>query len=80
MDDIKAKQQIIEKIKESTNILVTVSDNPTVDALSAAIGLTLLIDKLDKHGTAIFSGVVPPATPAIWTKMAISIFTTASRT
>ena len=61
MDDIKAKQQIIEKIKESTNILVTVSDNPTVDALSAAIGLTLLIDKLDKHATAIFSGVVPPA-------------------
>lgn len=61
MDDIKAKQQLVEKIKEATNILVTVSDNPTVDALSAAIGLTLLIDKLDKHATAVFSGVVPPA-------------------
>lgn len=61
MDDIKAKQQIIEKINDSTNILVTVSDNPTVDALSAAIGLTLLLDKLDKHATAVFSGVVPPA-------------------
>ena len=61
MDTIKAKQQIVEKIKESTNILVTVSDNPTVDALSAAIGLTLQLDKLGKYGTAVFSGVVPPA-------------------
>lgn len=61
MDDIKAKQQLLEKIKSATNILVTVSDNPTVDALSAAIGLTLLLDKMDKHATAVFSGVVPPA-------------------
>lgn len=61
MDDIKAKQQIVEKIKASTNILVTVSQDPSVDALSAAIGLTLLLDKLDKHATAIFSGTVPPA-------------------
>lgn len=61
MDDIKAKQQLLEKIKESTNILVTVSNNPSVDALSAAIGLTVLLDKMDKHATAVFSGVVPPA-------------------
>jgi nanoRNase/pAp phosphatase (c-di-AMP/oligoRNAs hydrolase) len=61
MDDIKAKQQIVEKIKSSTSILVTVSNNPSVDALSAALGLTLLLDKLEKHPTAIFSGEVPPA-------------------
>ncbi len=61
MDDIKAKQQIVEKIKSSTNILVTVSNNPSVDALSAALGLTLLFDKLEKHPTAVFSGDVPPA-------------------
>ena len=61
MDDIKAKQQIVEKIKSSTNILVTVSKNPSVDALSAALGLTLLFDKLEKHPTAVFSGDVPPA-------------------
>lgn len=61
MDDIKAKQQIVEKIKASTNILVAVSNDPSVDALSAAIGLTLLLDKLDKHATAVFSGTVPPA-------------------
>lgn len=61
MDDIKAKQQIVEKITASTNILVTVSNDPSVDALSAALGLTLLLDKLDKHVTAVFSGAVPPA-------------------
>lgn len=61
MDDIKAKQQIVEKIKASTSILVTVSNNPSVDALSAALGLTLLLDKLEKHPTAVFSGEVPAA-------------------
>jgi len=61
MDDIKAKQQIVEKIKAATNILVTVSNSPSVDALSAALGLTLLFDKLEKHPTAVFSGEVPPA-------------------
>jgi hypothetical protein len=61
MDDVKAKQQVVEKIKDSTSILVTVSNDPSVDALSAALGLTLLLDKLEKHPTAIFSGAVPPA-------------------
>ncbi len=61
MDDVKAKQQIVEKITSSTNILVTVSNDPSVDALSAALGLTLLLDKLEKHPTAVFSGAVPPA-------------------
>ncbi|MEO6109457.1 MAG: hypothetical protein ABIP50_00390 [Candidatus Saccharimonadales bacterium] len=61
MDDIKAKQEIVEKITSSTNILVTVSNSPSVDALSAALGLTLLLDKLEKHPTAVFSGAVPPA-------------------
>lgn len=61
MDDIKARQQIIDKIKESSNILVTVSNDPSVDALSAALGLTLLIDKLEKYGTAVVSGAIPPA-------------------
>lgn len=61
MDEIKAKQQVIAKIKESTKILVTVSDNPSVDALSAAIGLTMLLDKQEKYATAIFSGETPPA-------------------
>ena len=61
MDNDQAKKDIIEKIKNSTNILVTVSNDPSVDALSATLGLALLIDKLDKHATAVFSGSIPPA-------------------
>jgi hypothetical protein len=56
-----AKQQISERIKEVSNILVTVSKNPTVDELSAALGLTLMLNKMDKHATAVFSGAIPPA-------------------
>ena len=61
MDEIKAKQQVVEKIKESAKILVTVSDSPSVDALSAALALTMLLDKKEKYATAIFSGETPPA-------------------
>ena len=60
-DATKIKQQIVEKIKNSTNILVTVSRDPSVDALSAAIGLSAILNKVDKHSTAIFSGLIPPA-------------------
>jgi hypothetical protein len=61
MNDAKTKQQVIEKITNSTNVLVTVSNNPSVDALSAALALTLILNKLGKHTTAIFSGQAPPA-------------------
>lgn len=61
MDEIKIKQQVVEKIKESEKILVTVSNNPSVDELSAALALTLLLDKQSKYATAIFSGETPPA-------------------
>ncbi len=57
----KAMQQIVDKINVSTNILVTVSRDPSVDELSAAIGLTAFLNKMDKHATAIFSGAIPPA-------------------
>lgn len=60
-DATNAKQQIVAQINKATNILVTVSNNPSVDALSAALGLSLLLNKMDKHATAVFSGAVPPA-------------------
>ncbi len=56
-----AKQQIVEQLKNATNILVTVSNNPSVDELSAALAFTLMLNKLDKHATAVFSGAIPPA-------------------
>ncbi len=57
--DQNAKQQIIDRLREANNVLVTVSTNPSVDQLSSCIGLTLLLNKLGKHGTAVFSGEIP---------------------
>ena len=57
MDD--AKQQLADKLKSANNILVTVSRNPSVDQLSALLGLTLLLNKSSKHAVAVFSGQVP---------------------
>lgn len=53
------KQQVIEQVKSANNVLITVSTNPTVDELSASVGLTLALNKLGKHATTVFSGVVP---------------------
>lgn len=39
--------------------MVTVSTNPTVDQLAAAIGFTLVLNAIKKHGTAVFSGEIP---------------------
>ncbi|HUB94102.1 MAG TPA: hypothetical protein VMB52_06385 [Verrucomicrobiae bacterium] len=59
MDLDQQEQQLVERVKQAQNVLVTVSTNPSVDQLAAAIGLTLALNKLDKHGTAVFSGQVP---------------------
>ena len=61
MADQGALKQIIQKLKDSNNVLVTVNSNPSVDELSAALAITLCINKLNKHATAVFSGDVPPA-------------------
>ena len=53
------KQRVVEALKNANNVLVTVSTNPSVDQLAACIGLTLMMNKLDKHATAVFSGAVP---------------------
>ncbi len=54
-----AEQQVIDHLKQARNVLVTVRNNPTVDLLSACIGLALGLDKMDKHVAAVFSGEVP---------------------
>lgn len=53
------KNQLATKLKDANNVLVTVSANPSVDQLSAAIGLTLFLTKLKKHAATVFSGQVP---------------------
>lgn len=59
MDD--AGKQIVDSIKKSSNILVTVSTNPSVDELSAALALTIILNNMDKRTSAVFSGAIPPA-------------------
>lgn len=53
------KQSIIDRVKQANNILVTVSKNPSVDQLAAAIGYTLALNKVGKHAIAVFSGQAP---------------------
>ena len=57
--DPNAKDSLVARLKEATNVLVTVSNNPTVDQLAACIGFTLLLNKVGKRGAAVFSGDVP---------------------
>lgn len=59
--DQNPKQLIVERIKNASNILITVSRSPSVDELAAALGLTLMLDKMDKVATAVFSGELPKA-------------------
>lgn len=52
---------VTERINEADSILVTLSKDPTVDEMTAALGLTLMLDKYGKHVTAIYSGKTPNA-------------------
>lgn len=53
--------EIIGKINDSTNILVALSSDPSVDEMCSAIGLSLFLDKMGKRATAIYSGSTPNA-------------------
>jgi hypothetical protein len=53
------KQSIVDRIKQANNILVTVSANPSVDQLAACLGLTIALNEVGKHATAVFSGQIP---------------------
>lgn len=54
-------KDVAGKISDSQNILIALSSDPSVDELSAAIGLSLYLDKIGKRATAIYSGTTPNA-------------------
>jgi hypothetical protein len=54
-----AKTQLVDRLKTANTVLVTVSSSPSVDQLAACIGLTLIVNKLNKHGSAVYSGDTP---------------------
>lgn len=60
-DNNKIMSEVATKISESHNILVALSSDPSVDEMSAAIGLSLFLDRLGKRVTAIYSGATPNA-------------------
>ncbi len=52
---------VAAKINSAHNILVALSSDPSVDEMSAAIGLALYLDRLNKRVTTIYSGATPNA-------------------
>ncbi|MEI6237153.1 MAG: hypothetical protein WCP03_00950 [Candidatus Saccharibacteria bacterium] len=57
--DNNAKTQAVERLRQAQNVLITVSNDPSIDQLAAAIGFALMMNKLNKHATAVFSGQIP---------------------
>ncbi len=53
--------EVAVKINDSNNVLIALSSDPSVDELSAAIGLSLYLDRIGKRATAIYSGTTPNA-------------------
>lgn len=53
--------QVLEKMRRAKSVLVALSNNPSLDEMAAALGLTLMLDKMGKHATAIYSGATPNA-------------------
>lgn len=58
-DDTSIVSDIANRIAEAHNILIALSNNPSVDEMSAAIGLSLALDRAGKRATAIYSGRTP---------------------
>lgn len=52
-------KEVAKKIKDAENVLIALSNDPSVDEMSAAIGLTLLLDEMGMHATSIYSGKTP---------------------
>ncbi|MBR3320088.1 hypothetical protein IKG20_02180 [Candidatus Saccharibacteria bacterium] len=50
---------ILAKIKDADSVLVALSNDPTVDEIAAAMGLSMALDSAGKHVTAIYSGKTP---------------------
>jgi hypothetical protein len=59
MDNSTPQAQLAEKLKAANYVMVTVGRDPSVDQLSALIGLTLMLNKAGKHAAAVFSGQTP---------------------
>ena len=60
-NETSLQEQVANRIASSKSVLITVSSNPNVDELASALGLTMILNKLSKHVTTVFSGKIPSA-------------------
>ncbi len=72
-------KQVVEALKKANNVLVTVKSSPSVDELTAAVGLTLILNHMKKHATTVFSGQVPSTIEFLQPEMAIETNTDSLR-
>ncbi|MBQ8996821.1 hypothetical protein IJ095_02225 [Candidatus Saccharibacteria bacterium] len=59
VDTAAVMKEVVQKIKDAENVLIALSNDPSVDEIAAALGLTTAIDAAGKHATAIYSGKTP---------------------
>lgn len=59
MNNDKDLHKLSEQIKKASNILVAVNSNPTIDELTSALALTLMLNKNDRRAVTIYSGETP---------------------
>ncbi len=72
-------QQVVETLRGANNVLITVKNSPSVDELTAAIALTLILNHMNKHATTVFSGQVPSTIEFLQPEMAIETTTDSLR-
>jgi len=75
----QAAQQVSKALKEANNVMVTVRNSPSVDELTAAVALTLMLNHMNKHATTVFSGLVPSTIEFLQPEMAIETNTDSLR-
>jgi len=75
----QAAQQVVEALKKANNVMVTVTSSPSVDELTAAVGLTLILNHMNKHATTVFSGQIPSTIEFLQPEMAIETNTDSLR-
>jgi len=57
--ELSSKQQIVDLIKKSNNILLTTHTNPDGDALGSMLAFYLVLKKMDKKVIAVSPGATP---------------------
>lgn len=61
MEPQDVKQQIAENLKNAHSVLVTTTNNPSVDEVASAIGLTQMLHSMNKHAASVISSNIPTA-------------------